>query len=159
MNRYGRHGSGAWLRRHKRLRQRQAPTSLVTAKPFIPNVVINITVPAGVERVIVIMVGNADDFDETDMPENVQRLTSGAVEGSLESLGAQKMRTYGQNSVQTFLARIQIKYEHGLIYIDESDVREYASKRAIDAFQRYFILHWTKVMIFTHLQIYILKHL
>jgi hypothetical protein len=134
MNRYGRHGSGAWLRRHRRLRQKQVSTSLVIAKPFIPNVVINITVPAGVERVIVIMVRDSEDFDETNMPENVRHLNPPTVDASPDSQGIQIMHVGGARAAQRLLQKIREEYGSSSVYIDDDDIRNYAASRAIDIF-------------------------
>lgn len=68
MNRYGRHGSNAWLRWHKKSRQKQRVISLAVKKPFIPVIVINTSVPMQhVGRIIVIVIGTPNGFDETNI--------------------------------------------------------------------------------------------
>ncbi len=120
MNRYGRHGARAWLRRHKRRRQQQTSTSLAVVKPFIPLIVFNLTIPAGVERVIIIMVTNHEDFDETDGQENIRRLPPAINQD------AQKTERRANMNSQELLDQIKKIYGSSPIYLDEEDIRKYA---------------------------------
>lgn len=125
MNRYGRHGTRAWLRRHLRRREtQQTSTSLVVAKSFIPNIVLNITVPAGVERVIIIMVGNLDDYDETNGQDNIIPLPSPIVNADPDSQGVQTVKQGAKICVKTFLDKINGQCEGASIYIDRKKLDE-----------------------------------
>lgn len=136
MNRYGRHGTGAWLRRHLRQRQQRISTALVTAKPFIPVVVFNITVPAGVGKVVIIV------NDEQGQPlhrteiDGQGVIQSGGVQPSSrfkiveseqeeDDNATQKIKRLAFHGAYDFLEDIIFRYNDAAIYITAQDFDTY----------------------------------
>lgn len=137
MHRYGRHGTSAWLRRHLRRREKRIASSLTIVKPFSPHVVLNITVPAGVERVIVIMIGNPDDFDETNIPENVYHLPPPIVDAQQDSREVQAVKQGAVFRISNFLDETKARYDNVSIFIASEDFERIIRKSLRDERERF----------------------
>lgn len=139
MNRYGRHGTRAWLRRYLRRREQllQASNALVIAKPFISDRVLHITVPAGVERVIIMMIGNPDDFDETSIPENVYHLPPPVVDAHQDSKEIQAVKQGASFRVSNFLDETKSKYGNTSVFIPNEDIDKIARRALRDERERF----------------------
>jgi hypothetical protein len=136
MNRYGRHGTRAWLRRHlKRREKQQTSTSLTVAKPFIPNVILNITVPAGVERVIIIMVGNPDDFNDTNEQNKIFSLPPPIVDQDSKEIQAVK-RGAGYR-ISNFIDQTKARYNNVSVFIPPDTLAQIERKALIDERDHY----------------------